>query len=482
MSKFNSKIDNSIITHEGGKAYKRNSLEAFMNFLFSSYLENRFYEDADSQIGRFQKLTQEVIDEYGAAFAAKAAVFARKVLGMRSSSQFVAAMLNSEQFENKRHFFASIPNRPDDVAEIFAAIDMLGDKRSHATIRGFSDYLSTLGEYQIGKYKMAGKQYNMFDLINLTHAHSAAIDAYKNGTLAAPDTWEVNISDATKDEGERNQEWRRMVEEEKLGYMALIRNLNNILTSGVTEDWIVKYLIPQLENKDKIKGSKCFPYRIFTAYKNLHVFNTNVIQALEHAFRAAVDNTPVFEGSTCIMLDVSGSMDDLISAKSNISIKEVGACYAASILLKNPQVSLVKFGIEARIYNFNPLDNIFKSIERMQDDDYLGYGTYIDSAFEQIKDISFDRIFLISDMQIMDADSNPWRYSDRGIRNYNQYCAAHGRTKMYSFDLSNYTGQIASPNNPDVYLLTSLNDTIISMVPFLENGAELFNIINNIEY
>ena len=80
-----------------------------------------------------------------------------KELGMRSVSQLTAAILNEHQFENKRHFFSQIVNRPDDVAEIFAAIEAFEGKR----VRGFGDYLSSLGDY----HKMKGKQYNMFDLM-----------------------------------------------------------------------------------------------------------------------------------------------------------------------------------------------------------------------------------------------------------------------------------------------------------------------------
>ena len=80
---------------------------------------------------------------------------------MRSVSQLTAAILNEHQFENKRHFFSQIVNRPDDVAEIFAAIEAFEGKRSHAAVRGFGDYLSSLGDY----HKMKGKQYNMFDLM-----------------------------------------------------------------------------------------------------------------------------------------------------------------------------------------------------------------------------------------------------------------------------------------------------------------------------
>lgn len=490
MSKFNLNDSHSIkaSSYEGGSVFLKNPLEDWMNFLFSSYLSNKFYEDNTVQVERFINLTQNIIDKYGVDFAAKAAIFARKELGMRSISQLTAALLNDKQFENKRYFFSQIANRPDDVAEIFAAINMLGEKRSHAAVRGFGDYLSSLGDYQIGKYKMKGKQYNMFDLINITHAHSESIDKYKAGILEAPDTWEVKISTSE----DKDQEWRRLLQEEKLGYLALIRNLNNILEAidstktGKFDDTIVTdYLVPQITNVDKIHKSLVFPYQIYNAYRNLKVKNFEVIAALEQAFRISCDNMPTFEGKTAIVLDVSGSMDSSMSHKSNISLKEVGACYGIAIWLKNPQVDMVKFGNEAKSIKLNSFDNVFACINKFAANDKCGYGTEIEPVYETVLNHSFyDRIFLISDMQIMGNCRYGWFHrSMSGSTCFANYCAKYGNnTHMYSFDLANYSTQTDNPDNPHVHLMTSLTDKIVEMIPYVENGEKLFDLINSYSY
>ena len=139
------------------------------------------------------------------------------------------------------------------VSEIFGAVKYLNWKRSHALIKGSADYLSSLGQYEITKYKMIGHTYNMYDLINLTHANSKVINDFKNGLLEAPDTWEVNIAKKQSKES-RQATWKEMVEEGKLGYMALLRNLNNILNNpDIDNEWIAEYLYPQLINENKIR-------------------------------------------------------------------------------------------------------------------------------------------------------------------------------------------------------------------------------------
>ena len=488
MSKFNKNISNQMVdSYEGGKVFEKDPLEEWMNVLFSSYLTDKFYESENTQTTRFIELTNKIIAKYGASFAAKAAVFARKELGMRSVSQLTAAILNDKQFDNKRHFFKSIVNRPDDVAEICAAIEAFDGKRSHAAVRGFGDYLSSLGDYQIGKYKMKGKQYNMFDLINITHAHSESIDKYKAGTLEAPDTWEVKISTSEN----KDQEWRRLIQEGKLGYFALIRNLNNILEAidptktGQFDDTIItNYLIPQITNVDKIHKSMVFPYQIYNAYRNLNVKNFAVVIALEKAFRISCDNMPKFAGKTAIVLDVSGSMDSCISSNSVISLKEVGACYGIAIWLNNPDVDIVKFGNHAKDVKLNPLDNAFSCIDKLIANDGCGFGTDVTPAYENFLNHNFyDRIFLISDMQIMTSGYCWYIRGDSGKTCFNKYCAKYGNnTHMYSFDLANYHTQTDNPDNPKVHLMTSLTDKVISMVPYVENGEKLFDLINSYSY
>lgn len=480
MSKFN-KVEKTktVQSYEGGEVYAKNPVEDWLNFLMSSYLENQFYQSADEQMNRYMDLTRAVAQKYGWEFVAKSAFFSRQVLGMRSISEFTAAILNSQQFDNKRAFFRNYFKRPDGISEVFAAIEnFLGEKRSHALVRGAGDYLSSLGEYQLGKYKMNGKQFNMYDLINITHAHSATIDKYKAGMLETPDTWETAISGSKSDE-EKSQNWQRLVEENKLGYLALIRNLRNIVNSSPDADWLEEYLVPQIENEAAIKKSLVFPYQIYCSWKNYGIRNISIDAALDRAFRIACGNMPKMDGRTVIVLDVSGSMESKLSSNSSLTLKEVGAVYAAAMFV-NCNADFIKFGNYAKKLKLNKLDSIFNLIEKMYANDDCGYGTDIVPAFRLMNE-KYDRIFLVSDMQIMSKNSFGWYWErQNGIETYNEYCKAYKcHPHMYSFDLANYSTQVENPNNPHIHLLTALNDTLFKMLPYIENGNSLVDYINN---
>lgn len=471
MSKFNAvKKPNKTKSYEGGDNYVKNPLEEWMNFLFSSKMDNKFYETSSMQQERFIGLTQNVIEKYGATFAAKCAFFARNKLGMRSASQLVAAMLNNETFDRKRQFFKSFMHRADDPAEVFAAVDMLDSKRSHALIRGTSDFISSLGEYQIMKYQMKNKRYSMYDIVNIVHPKSKVVDDFKNNRLAPADTWEVGISTGSTD-------FKTLVEQKKLGYLALIRNINNLFKEDVDKHWIQTILCPQLINSTAIKKSLVFPYQIYTAYKNLNVHNFDVDYALDTAFTIACGNMPKLNGKSLVMLDVSGSMNDMYGDNSVLSIKQAGACYAAALYF-NSNCDFVKFGDDAKFCIYSRAENAFRLIDKMCANNNCGYGTNISSAFSVIANTNYDRIFLISDMQTIDA-RRTWYNTVSGIDTYNKYCAKNGRTLLYSFDLGNYHSQVVNPNNSDVHLMTALNDNIFNMLKYVENGGKLYNYIND---
>ena len=488
MSKFNQKAKPEMVaTHEGGAAYAKSVEMEWTNMLFSSFLSGGFYENENDQLSRFDALTDEMVKKYGAVFAAKAAVFARNELGMRSISQYLAAKVNALSFDGKRAFYSKFFRRPDDVAEVFAAIDSLGDKRSHGLVRGASDYISGLSDYSIMKYQMKDKKYNMFDLVNITHAHSAVIDMYKANSLSTPNTWETRISAAKSDE-EKAYVWVDLVVSGSLGYLALIRNLRNIIkVCGLTDSgkqFIQTDLCRAIVNKMAITKSRIFPYQIFIAYKQLKncgYSDFHVFAALEKAFLTAIDNMPPFYDRNAIVLDVSGSMDASISTNSSVSILEAGACYAAALYLSGSDFDVYKFADRAcRCVDINHAMSPFGLIERLCSNDNCGCGTFVTTAFQCMNE-HYDRIFLISDCQAMDTDEwwleTPTITASEALHNYIE---AYGETHVYSYDLGNYHSTIDNPDSGRITMLTALNDKVFSLLDYFEGNKDVVDFINNL--
>lgn len=74
MSKFNQSNKTLNTTYEGGKAYEKDVANDWLNFIFTSFLQNTYYESSEKQQARFVALTNAMMEKYGAEFVAKAAV------------------------------------------------------------------------------------------------------------------------------------------------------------------------------------------------------------------------------------------------------------------------------------------------------------------------------------------------------------------------------------------------------------------------
>ena len=100
--------------------------------------------------------------------------------------------------------------------------------------------------------------------------------------LETPYTWETQLS-ASKD---KTKTWEELISSGKLGIMALVRNLRNILDAKVSDEHIDK-VIAKIKSEQVIKKSKMFPFRFYQSYKQLehesHTRISEVLDALETA-------------------------------------------------------------------------------------------------------------------------------------------------------------------------------------------------------
>ena len=85
--------------------------------------------------------------------------------------------------------------------------------------------------------------------------------AGKRMKLKTPVTWETQISL----HGNKPEVWARLIDEKKLPYMATIRNVRNLLLSGIS-DAHVKKVCSYISNQTAVVRSRMFPFQFFTAY------------------------------------------------------------------------------------------------------------------------------------------------------------------------------------------------------------------------
>src|SRR6185369_14321181 len=121
--------------------------------------------------------------------------------------------------------------------------------------------------------------------------------------------------------GDKRESFERLLRENRLGALALLRNLRNMAESGVDET-LVKSALRGLNT------SRVLPFRFIAAARYAPQWEAE----LESAMYKRVETAPKLAGKTVLVVDVSGSMTAPLSARSEM--QRTDAAYGLAILLR----------------------------------------------------------------------------------------------------------------------------------------------------
>lgn len=325
MSKFNQNQTTRTVNKNGHAAYKMGDKSKLVTQVLTSFFnEKKFYGDNSSEM---QETIKSVIANQP-EFVANLAVFARREFNMRSVSHVLAAYLAHEPNGKPyaKRVIKAICLRGDDATEILSCyLSIFGKPIPNSLRRALKEVLAGFDEYTLAKYKGDGKAVKMRDLVCIcrpdpkTEAQSQAFKKLLEGRLESPETWEVELSKY----GNTKETWESLIHGGKVGYMALLRNLRNILSANPAN---LDKVLENLANPEAVRKSKQLPFRFLSAYKMVeNIASSKVLDTLEKACAASVNNMEKLPGLTAIMVDVSYSMSDLMSNKSSVKCYEIGA-------------------------------------------------------------------------------------------------------------------------------------------------------------
>lgn len=451
MSRFNQSTNTKIINRAGGEAFDETDKVKFVSLVLTSMVKDQAYRGADETISELNDLLCKVDSK----FAAKTAIYARKVYGLRSISHLIAAYIakNVKGQVWTKDFFEQIVNRPDDMTEILSLYWKDNKNEPNALRKGFKKVLSTMSEYQLAKYRGEGKEVSLIDVVNVAHPkHTEALAKLIKGELKNEETWEAKISEAGSNEENKKQAWSNLLKENKLGYFALLRNLRNIVESAPE---LTDLLCERLTNENAIKKSLVLPFRFLSAKKALKESSLDtlavrkVMSAISQAVEISLNNVPKMDGKTLIVLDTSGSMSgDPI---------DNGALFA-SVLYKTNNADLILFSDEAKYLNIDANYPVMAINDAIKGDLDCS-GTNFHAPF-QIADKAYDRIIILSDQQ-------GWMGYDNPVSSFNEYKErTNCNPKIFSFDLTGY-GSIQFPEK-NIYCLAGFSEKTLDIIEKLE--------------
>ena len=181
-------------------------------------------------------------------------------------------------------------------------------------------------------------------------------------------------------------------------YMAILRNLRNILEVGVSQKHLNKVL-RAIENPEAVKRSKQLPFRFLSAYLSLMndgKAGSRAFTALENAVDASVENMPRLPGNTVIAVDTSGSMSSRVSKNSDVTCVQIGMMLGLIANRICDNSIFYTFDTSLRKYARSRRTGILETCAR---DAACGGGTNMDLPFVAMmrEGVNADRIIVISD-------------------------------------------------------------------------------------
>lgn len=375
------------VTHGGAPAFQHLTAEQRLRrSVMSCFLwESEFYLDGKT----IAESIQEAASAVSPQVLASVAIEARTVGNLRHVPLLLLVELAKRGGPVVSATIPQVILRADELSEFLSLYWAKGKTPIAKQVKkGLAVAFQKFDAYQLAKYDRA-KAIRLRDVMFLVHPkpkddqQAANWKALVEGTLPAPDTWEVGLSTG----GDKKETFERLLRENNLGYLALLRNLRNMTDAGVDSDLIRSALLAR-------KGAnRVLPFRYVAAARACPRLEPTIDQALSEA----ISELPAFSGRTAVLVDVSGSMDVPLSQRSDL--KRIDAAAALASLIHG---DVRMFSFSNQVVEVPPRRGMagVDAIVRSQ----IHGGTALASAVTAInREVPHDRLIVITDEQATDG-------------------------------------------------------------------------------
>lgn len=482
----------TVINRGGGSSFElKDEFKLLTGVLTTFFNEPKYYGDTSKEL---VDTAREMIEK-DPEFVAKLACYARNEFHMRTISQVLAAEVahGAKGSQIIRKMTRRVIERPDDMCNILAYyLDTFGDRKNGNPItrglrRGIADTFPRFDEYQLAKYRGIGNKVKLRDALLISRPkpqNDEQADLWKRlitDTLKTPETRETILSS----KGQSKDTWTDLIRSKKLGYMATLRNLRNILSNDVSREDI-KAVANYISNERAVKNSKQLPFRFLSAYREIGKglrHSEILMDALEEAMEISVENLPKLNGTTLLTADISGSMTSSLSSRSKIRYMDVG-CLLMSIAGKfcdDPITSC--FGDRFSTISLPKRVGILEGMRRIETEGQkVGWLTHLWTAIEWLirTKTMVDRIVVFSDMQAYDNSVGYVRNTNSVQTLLNKYKKeVNPNVWIHSIDLSGY-GDTKIIADKRTNLIAGWSEKVMHFIKLAESAeGELIDAVRN---
>lgn len=489
----------------GGTAFKLSPELELYSRAVTSTLHDKYYEDGERGILEIRSLIRRVKPE----FVAKLAVYTREEMHMRTLPLVLAVELakvhNGDSLVGKT--VQRIVQRPDELVELLGYYEQANkrnpekfakrlNKLSHQVVKGLKGAFGKFDEYQLGKYDRA-KEIKLRDVVFLTHPKYDKADKDALSTkviedrLETPYTWETELSKlgqqtfATEADKQKafKEKWEELIlaKEENghpmLGYMALLRNLRNMLDAEISQPHVFM-VAERLADKAEVARSKQFPFRFLSASREIEMHANKsaqkFVEALDKALLASAENIRGFDYDTGVVIasDVSGSMNTKLNEKSKVQYKDIGLVLSVLLNSKCENAVIGMFGDIWMPVADVPQDSVLKGLKKLEKSENLvGWSTNGRLVIEDLikRKVVADKVMLFTDCELYNSGAygTPIHTLWKQYRN-----EVNPNARIYLFNLSGYgTTPLEVKDSEGAYLISGWSDKVFDVLAALEDGA-----------
>lgn len=294
------RCDYLTTNHEDAIAWRMTpEWELYSAVVTTMGVEDKFYERGDDLVRRIADLVRKVKPEY----VARLTIYAREKMHLRS----VPLLLLVELAQCHRgdslvsRTVARCVQRADEIAELLMCYQWRTGKKDLTGLsaqlrKGLAEAFNHFDEYQFAKYNRTGRKVTLRDALQLVHPkpkderQKEIFKKILNDSLEIPYTWETELSRTGQQHFETMADkknamkkvWEELIASRRMGYMAMLRNLRNVL-EATANDESIDQVCSYLSNAEAVKNSKQLPFRFLSAYLQLKELEIHANRPLQDA-------------------------------------------------------------------------------------------------------------------------------------------------------------------------------------------------------
>lgn len=302
-------------------------------------------------------------------------------------------------------------------------------------------------------------------------------------------------------------EWRHRLDD--MGLMARVRNLRNMLESGLSGEEIFDYDDGEFgpESESRVREHKQFPFRYYQAFRacsdqswHRYADQTFTLEGgvlddfsrewLSQAIDVSIQNLPETLENTFTAIDLSGSMNSTISGDSEMARAEIASLFGAMLLRRHSDSGafgndFAVFDVPEQVVETSSTLDLAEQIYEASD--RVGNSTNGWKALKWATEegVEYDRFVFFTDMQIWDStggslfSSGPKKSVKRWWDRYTD--EVNPDAHLYMVDLASY-GTLSLPENyQNVHQIGGWSENIIDFIDSYEQAEDVIGDIQSIE-